>query len=40
VYESDVDTSTITLIIENVTANDSFVDWEMDRDFGGGNPNP
>ena len=40
VYESDVDTSTITLIIENVTANNSFVDWEMDRDFGSGNPNP
>ena len=40
VYESDVDTSTITLIIENVTANNSFVDWEIDRDFGSGNPNP
>ena len=40
VYESDVDTSTITLIIENVTANDSFVDWETDREFGNGNSNP
>ena len=39
VYESDVDTSKITLVIENVTVNDSFVDWEMDRDFGSGTPN-
>ena len=40
VYESDVDTATLTLIIENVTANDSVVDWETEREFGNGNPNP
>ena len=40
VYESDVDTSTITLVIENVSVNNSFVDWEMDREFGSGSPNP
>ena len=40
VYESDVDTSTITLVMENVSVNDSFVDWQTEREFGYGNPNP
>lgn len=39
VYESDVDTSTITLVIEDVTADGWEVDWETDREFGNGAPN-
>lgn len=39
VYESDVDTSTITLVMENVISMGLEVDWEMDREFGDGAPN-
>ena len=40
VYESDVDTSTITFVLEEVTSDGNPVDWEWDREFGKGNPNP
>ena len=39
VYESDVDTSTLTFTIENVATDDGLVDWETDREFGSGKPN-
>ncbi len=39
VYESRVDTSTITLVIENVFSEENPVDWETDREFGTGKPN-
>jgi hypothetical protein len=39
VYESDVDTSTITLVMENVISMGLEVDWEIDREFGDGAPN-
>lgn len=39
VYESDVDTQTLTFAVENVTSDGTLVDWTLDREFGSGTPN-
>ena len=39
VYESKVDTSTITMVIDNVISEGLLVEWETDREFGTGVPN-
>lgn len=39
VYESRVDTETITFAMENVKSDGNTVDWETDREYGTGAPN-